>query len=176
MNIGNKVYQNSFLLEPDPNFNFKPSEYLEQEELLLSIEKNIRNLNMTVTKARNFKMQLENDIKKMGDKKELYDLIEMAKKITFKIEEWEKKLIQPKQKTFQDVINFHNKLNAEFVYLHEYINSLDPQVTSGARERFKDLDYKLKMNMKTFENDILESIEKYNIEYERKKIPAIILN
>ena len=90
MNIGNKVYQNSFLLEPDPNFNFKPSEYLEQEELLLSIEKNIRNLNMTVTKARNFKMQLENDIKKMGDKKELYDLIEMAKKITFKIEEWEK--------------------------------------------------------------------------------------
>ena len=131
---------------------------------------------MTVTKARNFKMQLENDIKKMGDKKELYDLIEMAKKITFKIEEWEKKLIQPKQKTFQDVINFHNKLNAEFVYLHEYINSLDPQVTSGARERFKDLDYKLKMNMKTFENDILESIEKYNIEYERKKIPAIILN
>ena len=100
----------------------------------------------------------------------------MAKKITFKIEEWEKKLIQPKQKTFQDVINFHNKLNAEFVYLHEYVNSLDPQVTSGARERFKDLDYKLKVNMKTFENDILESIEKYNIEYERKKIPAIILN
>ena len=176
MNIGNKVYENSFLLEPDPNFNFKPSEYLEQEELLLSIEKNIRNLNMTVTKARKIKMQLENDIKKMGNKKELYDLIEMAKKITFKIEEWEKKLIQPKQKTFQDVINFHNKLNAEFAYLHGYVNSLDPQVTSGARERFKDLDYKLKVNMKTFKNDLLESIEKYNIEYKRKGIPAIILN
>ena len=175
MNIGNKVYQDSFLLEPDPNFKFKPSEYLEQEELLLSIEKNIRNLNMTVTKARKIKVQLENDIKKMDNKKELYDLIEMAKKITFKIEEWEKKLIQPKQKTFQDVINFHNKLNAEFAYLHGYVNSLDPQVTSGARERFKDLDYKLKMNMKFFENDILGSIEKYNIEYKRKGIPTILL-
>ena len=38
MNIGGKEYQNSFLLESDPNFNFKTSEYLEQEELLLSIE------------------------------------------------------------------------------------------------------------------------------------------
>ena len=175
MNIGDKEYQNSFLLESDPNFNFKTSEYLEQEELLLSIEKNIRNLNMMVTKARNIKMQLENNIKKMDNKKELSDLIEMAKKITFKIDEWEQNLIQPKQKTFQDVINFHNKLNAEFIYLHEYVNSLDPQVTSGAMERFKDLDSKFRMSMKTFENDILVSIEKYNIEYERKNIPAIIL-
>ena len=175
MKIGDKEYQNSFFIEPDPNFNFKPSEYLEQEELLLSIEKNIRDLNMTVTKARRIKVQLENDIKKMDKKESLSDLIEMAKKIIFQIDEWEQKLIQPKQKTFQDVINFHNKLNAEFVYLHEYVNSLDPKVTSGAKERFKDLDYKFKMNMETFENDILGSIEKYNTEYKRMKIPAIIL-
>ena len=174
MNIGDNEYQNSFLLEPDPNFNFKPSEYLEQEELLLSIEKNISNLNLTVAKGRNIKMQLENDINKMDNKNEFSDLIEMAKKIVDKINQWEKKLIQPKQKTFQDVINFHNKLNAEFIYLHDYVNSLDPQVTSGAMERFKDLDDKFKMNMRTFENDILGSIDKYNFEYERKKIPAII--
>ena len=175
MNIGDKEYQNSFLLESDPNFNFKLSEYLEQEELLLSIEENIRDLNMTVTKARRIKVQLENDIKKMDKKEGMSDLIEMAKKIIFQIDEWEQKLIQPKQKTFQDVINFHNKLNAEFVYLHEYVNSLDPKVTSGAKERFKDLDYKFKMSMETFENDILGSIEKYNTEYKRMKIPAIML-
>ena len=147
MNIGGKEYQNSFFIESDPNFEFKLSEYLEQEELLLSIEENIRDLNMAVAKARRIKVQLENDIKKMDKKEELSDLIEMAKKITFKIDEWEQKLIQPKQKTFQDVINFHNKLNAEFIYLHEYVNSLDPKVTSVAKERFKDLDYKFKMNM-----------------------------
>ena len=44
------------------------------------------------------------------------DLIEMAKKITFKIDEWEQNLIQPKQKTFQDVINYHNKLKAQIIY------------------------------------------------------------
>ena len=175
MNIGGKEYQNSFFIESDPNFEFKLSEYLEQEELLLLIEKNIRDLNMAVAKARRIKVQLENDIKKMDKKEELSDLIEMAKKISLQIDEWEQKLIQPKQKTFQDVINFHNKLNAEFVYLHEYVNSLDPQVTSGAKERFKDLDYKFKMNMETFENDILGNIEEYNTEYKRMKIPAIML-
>ena len=175
MNIGDKVYENSFLVEPDPNFDFELSQYLEQEELLLSIEKNIRNLNLTVSKARNVKLQFENQIKKMDNKKEFSDLIKMGKEIINKINKWEQKLIQPKQKTFQDVINFHNKLNAEFIYLHEYVNSLEPTITSGAKERFIDLDNNFKMIMKSFKNDILGSIDDYNNEYKMRKIPAIIL-
>ena len=175
MNIGDEVYENSFLVEPDPNFDFKLSEYLEQEELLLSIEKNIRNLNLTVSKARNIKLQFENQIKKMGNKKEFSDLIKMGKEIINKINKWEQKLIQPKQKTFQDVINFHNKLNAEFIYLHEYVNSLEPTITSGAKDRFIDLDNNFKMIMKTYKNDILGSIDDYNNEYKMRNIPAIIL-
>ena len=175
MNIGDKVYENSFVVEPDPNFNFELSEYLEQEELLLSIEKNIRNLNLAVSKARNIKLQFENQIKKMVDKREFSDLIKMGEEIINKINKWEQKLIQPKQKTFQDVINFHNKLNAEFIYLHEYVNSLEPTITSGAKDRFIDLDDNFKMIMKTFKNDILGKIDDFNNEFKIREIPAIIL-
>ncbi len=37
------------------------------------------------------------------------------------IVDWENNLIQPKQKTFQDVINFENKLNAEFNMLRSKV-------------------------------------------------------
>ena len=111
----------------------------------------------------------------MADKKEFSDLIKMGEEIINKINKWEQKLIQPKQKTFQDVINFHNKLNAEFIYLHEYVNSLDPTITSGAKDRFIDLDNNFKMIMKTLKNDILGSIDDYNKEFKIREIPAIIL-
>ena len=111
----------------------------------------------------------------MGNKKAFSDLIKMGKEIINKINKWEQKLIQPKQKTFQDVINFHNKLNAEFIYLHEYVNSLEPTITAGAKDRFIDLDNNFKMIMKTYKNDILGSIDDYNNEYKMRNIPAIIL-
>ena len=82
MSIGDKVYENSFFVEPDPNFDFELSEYLEQEELLLLIEKNIRNLNLAVSKARNIKLQFENQIKKMADTKEFSDLIKMGEDLS----------------------------------------------------------------------------------------------
>ena len=79
MNIGGKEYQNSLLLESDPNFNSKLQNIWSKKNCYCQL-KNIRNLNMMVTKARNIKMQLENNVKKMDNKKELSDLIEMAKK------------------------------------------------------------------------------------------------
>jgi len=56
-----------------------------------------------------------------------------------RIDIWEQNLIQPKQKTFQDVINFNNQLNAEFMELKSYVDSAEPKVTLGAKERLKDL-------------------------------------
>ena len=50
-----------------------------------------------------------------------------------------KTLIQAKQKTFQDVINFNNKLNAQLIQLKSYIDQANPKVTNGAKERFGDL-------------------------------------
>ena len=42
-------------------------------------------------------------------------------------------------KTFQDVINFHNQLNADFMHLKGFIDVAEPKVTEGAKERLRDL-------------------------------------
>ena len=57
-----------------------------------------------------------------------------------RLKAWEQALIQPQQKTFQDVINFNNKLNAEFMHLKGYVDGAQPEVTAGALERLNDLE------------------------------------
>ena len=39
MNIGGKEYQNSLLLESDPNFNFKASEYLDKKNCYCQLKR-----------------------------------------------------------------------------------------------------------------------------------------
>ena len=93
-----------------------------------------------------------------------------------RINNWEENLIQEKQKTFQDVINFNNKLNAQLINLKGYIDQANPKVTSGAKERFQDLlnDWQV---YKTEYNAIINNeMKSYNRLYKSLNLPALILD
>ena len=93
-----------------------------------------------------------------------------------RITTWEEHLIQPKQKTFQDVINFHNQLNADFMHLKGYVDVAEPKVTEGAKERLQDL----LVAWNTYEkekNAIVETeMNAYNEMYKSLGIPALIMS
>ena len=77
--------------------------------------------------------------KLLKDSKDADSLLEKGKELTKRINSWEENLIQAKQKTFQDVINFNNKLNAQLIQLKSYVDQANQKVTNGAKERFNDL-------------------------------------
>ena len=101
-------------------------------------------------------------------------LVDQAKTIDEKLKEWEQELIQPKQKTFQDVINFHNKLNAEWMYLKEFVDAEDPVVTLGAIERYKDLATQWKTQSKALDQIIEEDFRAFEAAFQEAKVPALI--
>ena len=75
----------------------------------------------------------------LKDNEKANGLLENGDKLLERITSWEGKLIQPNQKTFQDVINFRNQLNAEFMHLKGFVDVAEPKVTDGAKERLRDL-------------------------------------
>ena len=92
-----------------------------------------------------------------------------------RIKTWEEKLIQPSQKTFQDVINFNNQLNAELMYLKSYVDTSLPQLTAGARERLNDLLVQWQAFAKERDQLVSEEFEAYNKLYRELNLPALIL-
>ena len=99
----------------------------------------------------------------------------MAKNIEVKLKNWEKKLIQPKQKTFQDVINFNNKLNAEYINLKDYIDSSEPEVTSGAKDLFNDLNIRSDAIMKEINQIISEDFKSFDKQYKSLELETLLI-
>jgi hypothetical protein len=83
--------------------------------------------------------------------------------------------VQPKQETFQDVINFPNKLNAQFLYLMSEIDSSDPPLTNGLKTRFATLNAEWEQ-LKPMRNRLLEQeVTKFNALFQQNAIPAVIV-
>ena len=89
---------------------------------------------------RKVQQQLQHHLTVLADFSQYQSLLTQGEALQDRLKAWEQALIQPQQKTFQDVINFNNKLNAEFMHLKGYVDGAQPEVTAGALERLNDLE------------------------------------
>ncbi|MCP4978183.1 MAG: glycosyl hydrolase, partial [Maribacter sp.] len=97
---------------PNPKVIASMDEYAEQQSVLDQIESAIKNIHESVTAMRSAKSQLKDYAKLLKENEKAKELLEKGKSLIERIDTWEQSLIQPNQKTFQDVINFNNQLNA----------------------------------------------------------------
>ena len=159
---------------PNPNLSISKSDFDKQQELLVKIENSIRDVHESVTNMREVQEQLKHYQQYLSKNKSYEALISKANYIEEKLKTWEVNLIQPNQKTFQDVINFHNKLNAEWMYLKEYVDSEDPKVTQGAEIRHNDLNNKWLEYKIQLQEIIDKDFKDFETEFKSNNIPALI--
>ena len=159
----------------DPNIEATAQAYQEQAVLLEGIENHIREIHQTVQGMREVQKQLTHYLAIL-EKNDTYNtLYEKGKALAKRLDTWERELIQPDQKTFQDVINFNNKLNAEFMHLKGYVDSPMPDVTKGAQERYKDLASTWEKHKASLETLIAGEIADFNAEYKALEIPSLVV-
>jgi hypothetical protein len=90
------------------------------------------------------------------------EINEMGDEINDKIDNVERELISPDQKTFQDIINYRNKLDLQLYNLMQTIDSNIPPVTEGEKELAKELLGKWKEVESDLNMIINEDIVKFN--------------
>ncbi|PIB37832.1 WD40/YVTN/BNR-like repeat-containing protein [Maribacter sp. 4G9] len=159
----------------NPNVKATPADYAEQQEMLNTIDETVVDIHEAVNAMRSAKDQLKSYKALLKGTESASELIKQGDSIVEKITRWEEKLIQPKQKTFQDVINFKNQLNAQLLNLKGYVDVAEPKVTAGAKERLRDLLTawsSLKQEQKTI---IQQEMASYNKLYKTLELPAIIM-
>ena len=135
----------------------------------------ITEIHSSVNQMRSARDQLKGYKKLLKDSESAEGLLTLGDSLTVRIDTWEKNLIQPDQKTFQDVINFNNQLNAEIMYLRGFIDNADPELTQGARERFKDLQADWKVYSDERDAIVKNEMAGYNSRFKELNLPAIIL-
>jgi photosystem II stability/assembly factor-like uncharacterized protein len=162
-------------LLPDPTLDAQPADYAAQQAILQPIEAMVKDIHESVNRMRKVKGQLESLNGLLKEFDDTADLIASGKLIIDQITAWEENLIQPDQKTFQDVINFPNQLNAELMNLKSRVDGAVPAATAGARQRLGDLRSIWGHHLKELNRIIDEEVSSFNTNYKVLDLPALIL-
>ena len=156
----------AFEILADPRLKASPADFAQQQRLILELEANVRDVNQKLKQIRSARQQIKQMHKILKDRKEAKALVDSAKATMKKIKKWERGLIQPNQKTFQDVINFPNKLVSEMMFIRNNMDSHDPKITEGAKQRMKEVIGMWQKHKQGFEqllkNDIAQINKMYN--------------
>ncbi len=152
----------SLVVKADPRFKATTQDYADQDQLLRKIEGSVTDIHVAVSRMRNLKSQLSTLITLIEDDKSKEPLVSLSKKINEKITAWEEALIQPKSQSYDDVINFVNKLSANFVFVHGEVNSNTPYVTVGAKARYDELQLEWVKYRTQMENLMKNEISEFN--------------
>jgi hypothetical protein len=159
-----------FIVHPDPRLDLEMEDFDEKRKWLSVLDTVSRTLYHTVNKLDNIKSQLSTFIERDGLDS---SIVNKGKSIIDDIKKLDEDLVQRQQKTFQDVINYENKLDANIKAIESSIANTVPPLTQGQRDRANDMidvwsDLKKQID-RLLEKDVLE----FNELVKESNIPLI---
>ena len=176
LTYGEDVKKVDIEILPNPNMEYSATDFEAQQNLLVKIEKAIKKIHYSVSEMRDVKDQLNHYLKILNGKEKYNVIYDQALAIKKQLNAWEIKIIQPNQKTYQDIINFNNMLNAQFMHLKSFVDADDPELTQGSKQRYRDLiaiwnKYKTELDQ-IIDNDF-KAFEK---NYREAQVPLLMVN
>ena len=129
----------SFHVAPDPRREATAAQYAAQDRFVAEAHDVVRELYESVLTLQSVRDQVDAVVENTSDHESADTIATVGEALTEKITDLEDVLVQTRQKTFQDVINFLNQLDAQILHLIGTVDGAEPPVTQGARDRLADL-------------------------------------
>ena len=167
------LYEKSsdFNILPDPRQSTSTSDFERKERLLKGIHGDIEDIYGSLVKMQDARNQIS-DLTNRLDSEKYSKINDLAKETIALIDKTEVMLISPKQKTFQDVINFRNQLDAQMFDLLNTVDGNIPPVTKGEISRYEDLNAKWLEIKKGFDK-VIDNISQINNLIIENSVPFI---
>ena len=159
----------------DPRVEAEAEDYRLQAEMLGKIRATLADIHTTVNQYRQVKSQVSARLAAIRKMAGTEKLVQQGQAINQQLNAWEQQLIQPSQKTFQDVINFPNRLNAQLVFLAGQLDTNDPQTTQGCRDRLAELVKQWETQKSALQAIVGGPIAQFNQAYRAQDLPALII-
>jgi hypothetical protein len=171
LHIDTLVFEKTFQVLADPRIKATAAEYEAQANLLQNIATDVNDIHVSVVRMRSIQKQLNALVDRTENKEAYKSILTLADSINTKIDDWEEKLIQTKSESNDDVINFVNKLSANYIFLRGELDTNTPHVTSGHVNRFKELRTEWSIYKKAFNKLIEQDIKNFNEKCKALQLP-----
>ncbi len=175
MKYGAEEKTTTFSILPNPGIQATAADYQESHEFLSKVEAGITEIHRAVNQLKEAKRQTEDLIKVLeGDapRKEIKDAAEALVK---KISAWDEKVVQRKSESNDDIINFVNKISADYIFLKGESDSNTPMVSQGAREQLDTLNSLWRSYKAEFDEMVQKDIVNLNTLCKQKGVDKVSL-
>jgi len=170
----NEISETEFDLLGDPRLPVSLDDWKAQQQLLTQMEQSVKDMHNSILNMRKAKKQIEGYSDVLKNDPNAKELINTGNDIIKKIDKWESNLIEMRSKNFQDVINFRNRLNSEFLQVRSAVDAHDPRITQGVKDRLQDVQTDWDKSKKEMSILIQTDIKHYNQLFKEKNIPAVV--
>ncbi|MGH7712254.1 MAG: hypothetical protein ACREOG_13270, partial [Gemmatimonadaceae bacterium] len=164
----------SFRVVPDPRERYSEQQVAAHVRLARQAWERVAELHNNVIDVRSVKEQVTGVLGKIGERQDVQDVKDLGKSITAKADSVDGRLVQPKTKTFQDVINFRNGLSDQYLYLQEAIDGSEPPLSKGMTDRFDEIEEEYAPYAEIVRR-VLADVERFNALLKTKGIDGVIL-
>ena len=175
LTLGDKTVSQLLEIKSDPRVDIRDRDTEAHQQLMADLYGRINDLHASIVKARSIRDQIMTMNKRLKEKNVPADLIAAGQSAIDAINQWEGYVMQTDMETFQDVVNFLNRLNSHMINLLQTIDGSDPPLTQGQRDRYGDLVEDWDAYKEKFEGILSNEISEFNHLYQQTGLPAVII-
>ena len=175
LTLGDESSQVDIVILDPPDIQVSQDLWQEQQGLMQAIEEDINDMHMKLNTTMEMKKTIQSISDQIEPKEDLNDLKESGEKLMNNITKWQSKVIELRQKNFQDALNWPAGMNSEFFLLRGNLDTYDPSIPSGYKTRYGDLKSQWEEHKDAYQKLLDEDVKSFNDLYKSKNLPGIIL-
>lgn len=175
LEVAGELMEQRLEVLPDPRQEVPLEDFVEQRDMVRNIWRRVDDIHRSVARLRDVGQQVEALMDRTGDDARGEDIQRLGQALLERLAAWQEPLVQRRQQTFQDVINFPNRLNAQYLFLLQAIDSSDPPMGQGARQRWLDLEEEWLQHKIAMEKIYALDLATFNQRVDELQIPAILV-
>jgi hypothetical protein len=160
---------------PDPRLDLASEARSAQFDLMIQIRGSLQESHRAVERLRAVRSQLEDRAERAKEAGFGDDLPALADSAVQSLTRIEEQLIQTKNESGQDPLNFPPMLDNQLAYLYGYVGFSDGAPTDGAADRYEDLAEELSSLLVELDEAIAGPVARFTEALEEREVPAIIV-
>ena len=165
-----------FAVAKDPRWEQTDADLIAQHELVVEVMEKLNETHDAIHQIRSVREQSTAIANRATEAGYSQDISTMAKAMAEKLTEIEDVLIQTKNESGQDPINYPPKLDDQFAYLYSTVNAQDSKPTAGAYERFEDLKKELAIHLNKLDNIMTNDFKAFNNLLDQEGVSRILVS
>jgi len=164
-----------FEIRPPAGMDITAEAWDQQQQMLIRIEDRINEMHEAVLATMKMNQKLIQVGDQIGGDDDLGSLQQEAENLNKEIEAWQQVVIELRQKGFQDALNWHAGINAEYFLLRGNLDTNDPAIPDSYRERLQDLEKQWVDHRQKYDEIMDRKVPAFNALVAEKNIPALVV-